>query len=260
MQRIATHAADVPTHVVRDQVGSALLLAWVAAFGDAIGYLTLRQLGASYMSGNSMSSGVALGQAEWVALLNHGLPILSFVLGLLLGILVLLQMRHWGVRSGFAAIFVLEIVCMLAFIWVGSRALQQGVIPQSQPGVFYTCMILLTMAMGLQTATIRKIGTQGVRTTFITGVLSSLTEAFVQYVSWLHVQATERRFRQALGQSMQQPVFRNMLLLSGVWGCYVLGAICGSLLEARLSLSALLFPIGMLVLLIIADIVRPFDQ
>jgi uncharacterized membrane protein YoaK (UPF0700 family) len=260
MPQTTAQPADIRTQVGDRQIWAAYLLAWVAAFTDAIGFLTLQQLGASYMSGNSMSLGVALGRGEWTATLNHGLPILSFMLGLLLGVLLLLQLRQWGVRSAFAAVFGLEILCIILFLLVGSGALQQGVIASSQPSRFYTCMGLLTLAMGLQTATVHKIGGQGVRTTFVTGVLSDLINALIQYVAWLHTQTIRRRLRQAVGASMQQSAFRSLLALGGTWSCYVVGALCGSVLEQRLSLRALLLPLGMLALLIALDIVRPFDQ
>jgi len=88
----------------------ALLLDWVAAFSDAVGFLVLHQLGASYMSGNSLAMGVALGRLEWPDVLQRGLPILAFFLGNQLGFLVLTQVRHWGMRSPFAVVFGLEAV------------------------------------------------------------------------------------------------------------------------------------------------------
>ena len=46
-----------------------MLLAWVAAFSAAIGFLVLQQVGASFMSGKSMAVGVALGRLEWASVL-----------------------------------------------------------------------------------------------------------------------------------------------------------------------------------------------
>ena len=67
MQHSATHPSAsedamnyVPT-VAREQSWAAFLLAWVAAFSDAIGFLVLQQFRASFMSGNSMAAGAALG-------------------------------------------------------------------------------------------------------------------------------------------------------------------------------------------------------
>lgn len=136
-----------------------MLLAWAAAFSDAIGFLVLQQLGASFMSGNSMAMGVALGRMAWPAVVQRGLPILVFFLGNLLGFLVLTQVRRRGMRSPFAVIFGLEALCLLALLLLGTHALQGGVIPPSS-GIFYVCVVLLTLAMGLQTATVRRAGGQ----------------------------------------------------------------------------------------------------
>jgi uncharacterized membrane protein YoaK (UPF0700 family) len=166
--------------VAREQSWAALLLAWAAAFSDAIGFLVLQQLGASFMSGNSMAMGVALGRLDWPAVLQRGLPILAFFLANMLGFLVLTQVRRWGIRSPFAVVFGLEAVCLLALLMIGTRALQGGVIRPSHSGAFYLCVVLLTLAMGLQTATVQRAGGQGVRTTFVTGVLSDWARALTQ--------------------------------------------------------------------------------
>jgi uncharacterized membrane protein YoaK (UPF0700 family) len=264
MQHSATHPSDsagrpqgIVPPLAREQSWAAFLLAWVAAFSDAIGFLVLQQLGASFMSGNSLAMGVALGQLDWTSVLQRGLPILVFFLGNMLGFLVLTQVGRWGIRSPFAIVFGLEAVCMLAFLLLGTHALQGGIIRPFPSGTFYVCVALLTLSMGLQTATVRGAGGQSVRTTFVTGVLSDWAQALAQYLSWLHQQSTERQMRQAVRESMQQSSFRHLLLLGGVWGSYVVGAICGSALELRLALFALVFPLCVLVVLIVLDVFRP---
>ena len=54
-------------------------------------------------------------------------------------------------------------------------------------------------------------------------------------------------------------LFRHLLLLGGVWGSYVGGAICGSALELRLALFALAFPLCVLAVLIVLDVFRPLE-
>ena len=259
MQQSATPPSDSATDLAREQIWVALLLAWVAAFSDAIGFLVLQQLGASFMSGNSMATGVALGRLDWPSVLQRGLPILAFFLGNMLGFLVLALMRQWRSRSSFAVVFGLEAVCMLAFLVLGTHALQGGIIRPSPSGIFYLCAALLTLAMGLQTATVRRAAGQGVRTTFVTGVLSDWAHAMAQYLSWLRQQSTERQRREIVRDSMQQASFRHLRLLGGIWICYVVGAICGSALELRMALSALVFPLCVLVVLIVIDVFRPFE-
>ena len=216
MHRILTHPSD---SAGRPQ-GIALPLArepgWAAAFSDAIGFLVLQQLGASFMSGNSLAMGVALGRLEWSAVLQRSLPILVFFLGNLLGFLVLTQVRSRGMRSPFAAVFGLEALCLLAFLLLGTHALEGRVIPPSPSWVFSLCVVLLTLAMGLQTATVRRAGGQGVRTTFVTGVLSEWAQAQTQYLSWLRKPPAERQRRAIVRESMQQASFRHLLLLGSL--------------------------------------------
>jgi uncharacterized membrane protein YoaK (UPF0700 family) len=259
MQHRSTYPSERETRVAQKQIWAAFLLAWVAGFSDAIGFLLLQQLGASFMSGNSMTTGAALGQMDGSSVLLHGVPILSFVLGIMLGSLVLALVRHWGFRAPFAAVFGLEALCLLAFLVLGSHSLQRGVIRSSPAEIFYLCIILLTLAMGLQTATVQKASGQGVHTTFVTGVLTAWTAALMQYLSWLYRHITEHHVHRALRESRQQPSFRRLLLQGGLWGWYVAGAICGSALELRLALVALIFPVGVLAALIIIDVLRPFE-
>jgi uncharacterized membrane protein YoaK (UPF0700 family) len=246
--------------VAHEQSWAALLLAWVAAFSDAIGFLVLQQLGASFMSGNSMAMGVALGRLDWASVLQRGLPILTFFLGNMLGFLVLTQVRRWGIRSPFAIVFGLEALCLLAFLLLGTHALEGGIIRPSPSGIFSVCVVLLTLAMGLQTATLRRAAGQGVRTTFVTGVLSDWAHLMTQYLSWLRKQPREQQVRQTMRKSMQQASFRHLLLLAAIWGCYVLGAICGSALELHMALFALVFPLFVLAMLIVLDVFRPLQQ
>jgi len=137
--------------------------------------------------------------------------------------------------------------------------LQGGIIRPSPSGIFYLCVVLLTLAMGLQTATVRRASGQGVRTTFVTGVLSDWAHAMMQYLSWLRQQSTERHVRHVVRESMQQASFRHLRLLGGIWGSYIVGAICGSALELRMALFALVFPLCVLAVLIVIDVLRPFE-
>src|SRR5437660_7783897 len=143
MQHSTMHPSDSATALAREQNWAAFLLAWVSAFSDAIGFLVLQQLGASFMSGNSMTTGVALGRLDWASVLQRGLPILAFFLGNMLGLLVLAQVRRWRIRSCFAVVFGLEAVFLLAFLMLGNHALQGGIIRPSSSGIFYLCLALL---------------------------------------------------------------------------------------------------------------------
>jgi uncharacterized membrane protein YoaK (UPF0700 family) len=258
-QPSVARSSDSPTGLTRMQIWAVLLLAWVAAFSDVIGYLVLQQLGASYMTGNSMAMGIALGSLDWASVLQRGLPILAFFLGNLLGFLVLTQVRTQRIRSPFAIVFGLELVCLLAFLLLGTHELDRSISRPVPTGIYSVCVVLLTLATGLQTSTIRRVGGQAVRTTFITGVLSDWAQNIVQYLSWLRQHLSEQPVRQTMQKSMQQASFRNILLLASIWGCYVLGAICGGILELHMALFALVFPMFILVVLIVLAVFQPLQ-
>ncbi len=98
------------------------------------------------------------------------------------------------------------------------------------------------------------------RTANVTGLISDWAHAMTQYLSWLRQRPAEQRVRQAVRESMQQASFRHLFLLGGIWGCYVVGAICGSALELHMSLTALVFPLCVLAVLIVIDLFRPFER
>ncbi|GCE21569.1 YoaK family protein [Dictyobacter kobayashii] len=260
MRQYTRPSSNVNTTQTFEHTWAVFLLAWVAAFGDAIGFLVLQQLGASFMSGNSMATGAALGHLDWHAAFRSGLPIIVFFLGNMLGFLVLVLARLAHIRSPFSIIFTLELASLLAFLILGSRSLQNGSILPVQSWNFYLCTILLTLTMGLQTTTVRQASGQGISTTFVTGVLSNWANALLQYLPWLHEQLIEHSFLQAMRASWQRTAFRHLLLLSGVWASYVIGAICGSALELRFALNSLIFPMIILVVLIIIDLLQPFRR
>ncbi|GCE07321.1 YoaK family protein [Dictyobacter aurantiacus] len=246
-------------HARFEHMWAAFLLAWVAAFSDAIGFLVLQQLGASFMSGNSMATGVALGRLNWHAALHSGLPIIIFFIGNMLGFLVRTLARRWHLRSPFAIIFALELVLLLAFLLWGSRSFSRGSIRPFESGVFYVCTVLLTLAMGLQTATVRRVQGEYINTTFITGVLSNWARVLAQYLPWLREQLVQRSMLQVVRTPVHHASVRHFVVLSGLWVSYLLGAICGGVLELRFALTALVFPMVILVGLIVVDLVWPLE-
>ncbi|GLV60709.1 DUF1275 family protein [Dictyobacter sp. S3.2.2.5] len=242
-----------------EHMWAAFLLAWVAAFSDAIGFLVLGQLGASFMSGNSMATGVALGRLNWHAALHSGFPIIIFFLGNWLGFLVRTLARRCRLRFPFTIIFFLELVLLLGFLLLGSRSFYHGSVHPFESWTFYVCTTLLTLAMGLQTATVRRAQGEYISTTFVTGVLSNWAKILAQYLPWLREQLAQRPMPQVVRTPVHQASMRHFILLSGLWIAYLLGAICGGVLELHLALLALVFPMVVLAALIVIDLVRPLE-
>ena len=159
----------------KEKAWFAIWLAWVAAFVDAAGYLILVRLALSHMSGNTIQIGLAASRAEWSTALVFLLPVPLFVGGVVLGALIQEMARRLGLRSTYAALFALEATLLLAFILCAPGMLAAG---QGASGAgFFLLAALAAVAMGMQTATVHKVGGQPVRTTYMTGMLSDFAEA-----------------------------------------------------------------------------------
>jgi uncharacterized membrane protein YoaK (UPF0700 family) len=60
---------------------SVVLLAVVAGFVDAVGFITLGHIYTANMSGNSVGVGIELGSRHWPETLRTMWPVLAYVIG-----------------------------------------------------------------------------------------------------------------------------------------------------------------------------------
>jgi uncharacterized membrane protein YoaK (UPF0700 family) len=239
------------------QVVMALLLAWVAGAVDAIGFLVLLQLYASNMSGNSIVVGMAIGLGDTGRAFLHFLPIPLFVLGVVCGTFLLTWLHERRVRSSFALVLTIEAIFLLIFLIAGTYVIQLGLLNLAHIWIFALFLTLLTMAMGLQTATIQHVSSQKVRTTFVTGILTDFGYLIAKYLLWLYEQIKAHGLWFSMRESMQQISFWHALLLGSIWCFYVFGALCCGYAESHLHLLALLFPLGVIVVVIGIDVFAP---
>lgn len=232
----------------------AVLLAWVAGIVDAIGYLTLFRLFTAHMSGNSVEMGLRLGQGEWGEALRRAVPIPLFVCGVALGAALSEAAARRGVRSTFALVLGLEAALLLAFMLYASGLLRGGSIPTTADWTYYLPVALLVVAMGLQTATLQRVGGRTVRTTYVTGMLTNLAQESVAYLFWRH----DHRHGQA-GAESKNASLQRVALLAAIWCTYALGAILGGFAELHWALRSLLFPLCALVAVIVLDLLHPIN-
>jgi uncharacterized membrane protein YoaK (UPF0700 family) len=90
-----------------------------------------------------------------------------------------------------------------------------------------------------------------VHTTYVTGVLQSLSEDAVRYAFWL-------RFGGALRASPAHPALRGAAVAGLIWLAYVVGAIGGGFASRRWALLALALPLAVLTAALVIDLMRPF--
>lgn len=104
----------------------------------------------------------------------------------------------------------------------------------------------VALAMGVQNSTLRRVGRTGVRTTYVSGMLTDFAEEGAAYGLWLRDRTRGRgwcRLRRALRVSPRRGTVRKMGLFGGIWLSYAAGAALGSLAQGRWHWGALLLPL-----------------
>jgi uncharacterized membrane protein YoaK (UPF0700 family) len=240
-----------PAAPSRETARLAVLLAWVAGGVDAIGYLTLAHIFTAHMSGNSVAFGAALGEARWDTVVERGAPIALFAVGIAAGTIVGEASDARGARHPAVPVFGVEVVLLGAFWALGSGLLRDGEIATDAAWQFYGLVALLTLAMGLQSATLRHVGSHTAHTTYVSGILTSLAEAVAQA-------AFRPRARPEPSDSDNAPAHR-IRLYGSIWGGYLIGAILGGALWMPAGLAALGLPIAGLAIAIVRDLRHPHE-
>jgi uncharacterized membrane protein YoaK (UPF0700 family) len=188
----------------------ALALAAVAGFVDVVGYLTLNHLFSAHMTGNTSKLGVALGHGSLGDALPMALALVLFAVGIAVGTVLVDARRP-------AAALTLQAVLIAAFM----------AIVGSGRHPYYVLEACSTAALGLQTAALTHIGGTTIRTSYVSGVLTNLTQGLV---------------RRARGERADRPLG----LLAAILFAYGAGATAGSLTLHDLRIWCLAIPIGIL--------------
>ncbi len=239
----------------------AVLLTFIGGSVDAIGYIVLYKVFTAHMSGDTVALGVHLGESQWGEAFHRGFPIPMFILGVLIGAALGEALTRRGVRSTFSVAFTLEALLIVLFLVFGNPLLRDGKIERAPAWRFYVLVALPTVAIGLQNATLRRVGRTKVRTTYISGLLTNLSEEAVRFLFWLRDHWTSfGRWSDYLGTAFRQPTFQHVLLFFVLWLGYLTGGVLGTLAQLRGELLSLIAPLCCLVVVIICDLIAPISE
>lgn len=228
---------------------------------DAIGFLVLFHMFVAHMSGNSAALGAYVGQGNWNLAFHHFFPIPVFVIGIAAGRILNETGIRGGLKSTYSLVLGIEAFLLFLFMLFGMRSTSDGYIETVTARKFYLLASLPLLSMGLQNATIRRIGGYTLHTTYVTGVLNSFAEEGVRFLYWFRDHTKGRsigRISKVLRVSIRQDSFRYSFLSGCMWSTYICGAIMGSLAKYWWNLGSLLLPVGALIFLIIFDVMNPF--
>lgn len=161
--------------VARD--GLLLLLAVAAGCVDAVSYLGLGEVFTAAMTGNTVLLGLAIGQGRAQAALRSIVALAGFVAGAVAGRVIVGRGPEGSVWPPAVTLaFALELVVLvcLAFGWYFS---DQN--PAYKVLSLYLLIVGAGVAMGMQSAAVRRLDVPGVATTYVTGTLTSLAARLV---------------------------------------------------------------------------------
>ena len=213
-----------------------LLFTFTAGSVDAITYLRAHVFTAN-MTGNSVLLALAVGQREGAAVARASIALVAFILGVLLGAIVA---GEGGDRvKTFSAVrreVFFETAILVLFGIVCIR-------PPTASVHLTGILVIFTsgVAMGMQSAAVKRLSLPGVATTYITGTITSLFSGIVHYWVTRNTRAT-RQITEAGSEYPSQPSIRHSVALQAqVYLSYTGAALaCGILHNYWPSVVAIL--------------------
>ncbi|HET9689455.1 MAG TPA: YoaK family protein [Pseudolabrys sp.] len=193
-------------------------LAMIAGFVDAYGIVTYGTY-LSFMSGNTTQTGYRIGQGNFAAAVPAVVAIVFFFGGSFAGALVADYARLRARRL----VFGMVAAALALIIGLTQLGLSSG-------GVH---IALISFAMGFMNIALSKVGAESVSLTFVTGALSKLG---------LHLALAARRAPLPDSQGSWDTQMHRALILAGIWGAFLAGALLSGVATPRFGVWVLLFP------------------
>ncbi|HTQ84746.1 MAG TPA: YoaK family protein [Candidatus Solibacter sp.] len=220
-------AAPVPILSRGRRDSLVLLLAWAAGTVDAIGFLGLGHVFTANMTGNAVLLGLSLGQGRSLAALSNLIAIAGFILGVAFGALIVerdSKKGEWD-RRVTAALF-LEALILAAFTLVWH--LTPGGADRTSAAL-YLLIAFSAVAMGIQSAAVRRLNLPGVATTYVTGTMTSLVAGLTR--------------RSHSKEPQAKPASDHTVLQAGVIVVYGLSALASGFFQIHVPMLVAIGPL-----------------
>lgn len=228
-----------------------LLLTWVAGTVDAIGYLGLGHVFTANMTGNAVLLGLAFGQGQFQAAFRALFALGGFILGVTVGAILA---HRAGTDVDQRRAFLGPVIVEAAVLAVFALLLHLPGILRNQ-GTLYVLIGLSAVAMGIQSAAVRRLSLPGIATTVLTGTITSLVAGLVRLLHITYVSSpTEEPTISTPGRN------RHLRLQAGVFIVYVAAACAAGIFHHRVPLISGLSPvvaIGLVLFLATSTSARP---
>ena len=236
----------------------ALFLTFAAGYVDVVGLLTVYRMFTAHMTGTTVHLGEQIIQRNWKAAMIAATVVAMFFWGSVAGRILI----EIGARLGFRRIasisLTLELLLLAAAGWWGSRLLPGRQMATEDTWVICVILSLFAAAMGIQTATLTRIGPLTVHTTFVTGMLNKLAQLLTRWIFLHHDIRQGANAQEHLHETLSKVRWQSALMI-GIWLCYLSGAVCGTWAGLRWHLKALFLPCLMVLVAIAADQILPLS-
>jgi uncharacterized membrane protein YoaK (UPF0700 family) len=228
-----------------------VMLSLAAGCVDAVGFLGLGQIFVANMTGNTVLLGLALGQARGEASLRAVVALAGFIVGVAAGAAIVGPGRErsaWSpaVTAALALELAVLVACAAGWFLAGS---------EPAGGEVYALICLLALAMGVQSAAVRRLGVPGVATTYITGTLTDLTEGAIARLRPV-VSAAVSGERGEEHPERTRPSARGLVLPADVWLAYGIGAVIVGIMALRWPSGVLSVPVAVVALVVAIAVAR----
>lgn len=235
-----------------------MVLSFTAGFVDIIGALKVYDLFTAHITGTSVRLGERLIERDWGAAVAAIVIVTTFFLASLLGRVLIEAAQRAGFKRIASITLALEAIFLLAVVAVGMHAGLGAQAEKKAIPVVLSILALLAASMGLQTASLTKIGPLTVHTTFVTGMINKLAQVTSL---WLFDAYDLRRGNIEAHHPLNHihDHARKARFLFFLWILYLAGAAGGTLASPDLQLKALFIPCCILLAVIIVDQVRPLS-
>jgi uncharacterized membrane protein YoaK (UPF0700 family) len=238
----------------------ALMLTFSAGIVDIVGYLAIYHSFVAHMTGNTVKLGSEIATRDWEEAAKAASIIASFVAGSVLGRSIIEAGARKHVQRVASIILLAEAVLVLLFVWTDPLLPSPAATHTAPLATVCGLLALLAAAMGLQTATLTRIGPLTIHTTFVTGMLNKFAQAASEWIFWVHDQwRNQSPLGQLVHHSGKHLAFRNATFMVAICFSYLVGAISGTWMNARWNTHALYVPVGALAISAVLDQVRPLS-
>jgi uncharacterized membrane protein YoaK (UPF0700 family) len=253
---------QAPGHSPRLKAKSiiALWLTFAAGIVDIVGYLAVYHTFVAHMTGDTVHLGNKLAIADWNEAAKPAAVIVSFIIGSIIGRAVIEAGARKHRRTVASVTLLAEVVLIMVFTWLGEPIAHPSQSQLISLRAVCGLLALLAAAMGLQTATLTRIGPLTVHTTFVTGMLNKFAQAVSEWLFWVHDELRGKaRLAAILRASRQHSAFQSAYFVFAIWISYMVGAVAGTWMNSHWSLRTMYIPAAILFLAVAVDQFRPLS-